>query len=119
MFTPAAFSFSTRPFAEPGDIFERSHGLRNQRGHLLFYFLPLFFLALDVDLPPSNLAARRTFWPFLPMASESCVSSTTTSRYFSPESITVTPAYFGRLQRLFCKCHGIFVVLNDVDLFAA
>ena len=28
---------------------------------------------------PTSLAARRTFWPFLPMARESCLSSTTTS----------------------------------------
>ena len=39
---------------------------------------------------PSSFAASRTFWPFLPMASESWLSSTITSRCFSAESTTVT-----------------------------
>ena len=43
---------------------------------------------------PSNLAARRTFCPFLPMASESWLSSTTTSRCFSALSTTVTRLTF-------------------------
>ena len=39
---------------------------------------------------PVSLAASRTFWPFLPIASESCLSSTTTSMTFSSSSTIVT-----------------------------
>src|SRR5438093_523065 len=39
---------------------------------------------------PTSLAAKRTFWPFLPMARESCLSSTTTSMIFCSSSTIVT-----------------------------
>src|ERR1039458_4948242 len=47
---------------------------------------------------PSSLAARRTFWPFLPMASESCESSTITSMCFSSASTMVTRLIFAGLN---------------------
>ena len=68
---------------------------------------------------PSSFAASRTFWPFLPMASDNCVSSTITSSCFSVRSVIET-----RLTLAGCSAFSAKVVissreLDDVDLFAA
>ena len=68
---------------------------------------------------PSSLAARRTFWPFLPMASESCESSTITSMCFSSGSRIDDAADLGRAQRVRGEDHRIVGILDDVDLLAA
>jgi len=44
-----------------------------------------FFLALDVRCPADQLACQAYVLPFLPMASESCESSTITSSFCSPD----------------------------------
>ncbi len=55
---------------------------------------------------PNSLAASRTFWPFLPMARESCVSSTITSICFPARSTIVTLAILAGLSALVTKTTG-------------
>ncbi len=66
------FRWSWDPFRQ----FRQRRAGRGQRRHLRLDLLALLFLALDIDIPADQLAGQRTFWPFLPMARESCVSST-------------------------------------------
>ena len=49
---------------------------------------------------PVSFAARRTFWPFLPMASDSCLSSTITSMTRSRSSTIETRCVFAGLSAL-------------------
>jgi hypothetical protein len=49
---------------------------------------------------PVSLAASLTFWPFLPMASDSCLSSTTTSTTRSLSSTIDTRCTFAGLSAL-------------------
>jgi hypothetical protein len=55
-----------------------------------------------------SLAARRTFWPFLPMASESWVSSTMTSICLSARSVMET-----RLTLAGCSAFSAKVVISS------
>ena len=68
---------------------------------------------------PVSFAASRTFWPFLPMASDSCLSSTTTSITRSPSSTIETRCTLAGLSALRHEGHRILRVLDDVDLLAA
>jgi hypothetical protein len=56
----------------------------------------------------SSFAARRTFWPFLPIASDSWVSSTITSSCFSPRSVIET-----RLTFAGCSAFSANVVISS------
>ena len=55
---------------------------------------------------PVSLAARRTFWPFLPIASESWRSSTTTSTIASALSTSVTRCTLAGLMALVTNATG-------------
>ena len=57
-------------------------------------------------LQPVSFAARRTFWPFLPIASESCLSSTITSTTGSSVSMTVTRCTRAGLMALVTNVTG-------------
>jgi hypothetical protein len=52
---------------------------------------------------PVSLAASRTFCPFLPMASDNCLSSTMTSITFSRSSVMDTRCTFAGLRALVTK----------------
>ena len=55
---------------------------------------------------PVSLAARRTFCPFLPIASDSCLSSTITSITLSRSSTIDTRCTFAGLSALVTKPTG-------------
>ena len=67
---------------------------------------------------PVSCAARRTFWPLRPMASESFSSGTTSSMRPSASS-TMTLLHLGRLDRGAHEARRIAVERDDVDLLAA
>ena len=55
---------------------------------------------------PVSVAASRTFWPFLPIASDSCLSSTTTSMTRPPSSTIDTRWTFAGLSALVTNTIG-------------
>ena len=55
---------------------------------------------------PVSFAASRTFWPFLPMASESCLSSTITSMTRSRSSTIDTRCTLAGLSALVTNAIG-------------
>ena len=57
---------------------------------------------------PSSFAASRTFWPFLPIAKDNCVSSTITSSCFSVRSAMET-----RLTLAGCNAFSANVVISS------
>ena len=68
---------------------------------------------------PVSFAASRTFWPFLPIASDSCLSSTITSITRSRSSTIETRCTFAGLSALVTNAIAILRPLDDVDLLAA
>src|SRR5216684_3762436 len=67
---------------------------------------------------PSSFAARRTFCPFFPMASESC-ESYDDFHMLAQRIDDRNPADLGRAQRMRGEHHVVVGILDDIDLFAA
>ena len=83
------------------------------------HFLPLFFFALDVDLPAQQLGRQpHVLALFADGQRQLAVVHDHFQMFFRGINHRHT-AHFGRLQRLLRKSHRVFVVLDDVDLLAA
>src|SRR6266436_1738810 len=116
---PGRAQLFDQPFAQAGHILEWSRSLLDQRRHLLFHFLPLLFLALDVDLPAQQLGRQPDVLPLLANGQRQLG---VVHHHFEVLLGLVDHGHaadFGRLQSLLRKRHGILVILDDVDLLAA
>src|SRR6266849_3961576 len=92
--TPAALNFSINPSPRPG-TFSSGVDAEPTRADICCSTSCRFSSSLLISIfQPSSFAASRTFCPFLPMARESWLSSTTTSRCLSLASTTVTRLTF-------------------------
>ncbi len=70
-------------------------------------------------LAPISSEARRTFWPRLPMASESCSSSTMTSRCgTSPWCVTETRVILAGAERALGEGHQVVADHSMMSIFS-
>ena len=68
---------------------------------------------------PVSFAASRTFWPFLPIASDSCLSSTIDFHHALAVVDDRHALHLGRAERVGDERDRILRPLDDVDLLAA
>src|SRR5229473_1546925 len=107
------------PFTQAGHTFQRSGSGTHQRGHLQFHFLPLLFLALNVDLPAQQLRCQPDVLSLLTDGKGKLAVIHHNFEMLVARIHYGHTAHFGWLQRLFREGHRIFVILNDVNLLAA
>src|SRR5271165_252857 len=99
--------------------FQRSRSRRSHGGHLLLDFLPLLFLALDVDLPPEQLRGEAHVLPLLADGQRELAVVDYNFEMLLSAVDHGHAADLGGLQSLLSKRDRILVILNDVDLLAA
>ena len=87
--------------------------------HLLLDFLTLLFFALDVDLPAEQLGGKADVLAFFADGERKLGVIDDDFEMLFAGIDNGDAADFGRLQRLFGEGDGVFVILDDVDFFAA
>src|SRR6185437_6375515 len=106
-------------FAQAFDALQRSRSRAGESGHLLLNFLPLLFLALDIDLPAKQLCGQTNVLPLLADRKRQLAVVDHDFEVLLHRIDHSHAADLRGLQRLFGKRHRIFVILDDVDLLAA